>query len=72
MFSMKLSDYLLSKQITQKAFADKVGTTQPNIYRIIKGQRPRTILAHKIQEHTHGLVSVAELWGLANNHNTKS
>jgi transcriptional regulator with XRE-family HTH domain len=54
---VKLNDYLASKNLTLRAFAEQVGTNYSQVHRWAKGERaPSIVMAAKIREVTRGRV----------------
>lgn len=63
----KLAEYLSKPGLNQKAFADKVSSTQATISRIANGKaRPGIDLAVRIERETGGEVPVVS-WSITNN-----
>lgn len=58
---MKLKEYFEKERIDPVAFAVKGGISVTSIYRYMKGKRPHRKTACKIEEMTHGKVSVEDL-----------
>ena len=60
--AMKLSDWLKSKGITAKEFAERLNVTPPTISRIVNEKSEPSIgLAVKIQAATRGKVKITDL-----------
>jgi transcriptional regulator with XRE-family HTH domain len=59
---MKLDEWRTREGVTQKAFADRVGTSQSFISEIESGEKAASDeLAARIEEETNGNVSFLEL-----------
>ena len=55
----KLATYLADQKMTQQAFADLVGVTQPTVNRWLGGSRPSWAVASIIATVTKGAVPVS-------------
>lgn len=62
---MTLDDFLRDQQLTNAAFAAKVGTDQSTIARLRKGQVPTPKVMLAILEHTGGKVRPDDFYGVA-------
>ncbi|GGL91843.1 hypothetical protein GCM10011534_12450 [Pseudooceanicola nanhaiensis] len=57
---LRLAEYLRSAELTQAAFAERVGVKQPTVHRWLKGEaRPSWRVAERIAVTTGGAVPVA-------------
>lgn len=62
---MKLDLYLSDNKVTEEAFAQLVGVTQPQVNKWRRGvSLPSVGTAAKIEQETRGLVSLAD-WAVA-------
>lgn len=57
---MRLTDYLATHEITQQAFAERVGCTQGRISQLIAGALPSFELARTIAAVSDGEVSMQD------------
>ncbi len=59
---MLLEDFISKSGLKKKSFAQSVGISTTNLWKILKGiTRPSLRTAHKIEEFTEGKVSMQEL-----------
>ncbi|NRA90293.1 MAG: helix-turn-helix transcriptional regulator [Simkaniaceae bacterium] len=59
---MLLEEYIKNSGLKKKAFADAVGISTTNLWKILKGiTRPSLKTAQRIEEYTEGQVSMQEL-----------
>ncbi len=62
---MTLDQYLVANELTEAAFAAKIGVDQSNVHRMRKaGQVPNKALMAKIFEATSGQVRADDFFGL--------
>lgn len=64
---MKLDQYLADNGITEADFAALIGTSQPNVHRLRKGQIPGKELMSVIFEKTDGAVRADDFFGISAN-----
>lgn len=58
---MRLSDWLDQNDITQKAFAKRLGLTQGRISQVCTGGTDSLRLANRISDETSGQVAISDL-----------
>ena len=59
---MRLADYIIHKKLTRTEFARQIGVTPAHITNICNGwKNPSLSLAEKIEQHTEGKVTFADL-----------
>lgn len=63
--AMTLDQYLIETGQTEAEFASKVGTSQPNVHRMRKGQIPGPALMVAIRDETGGKVQPGDFYGEA-------
>jgi transcriptional regulator with XRE-family HTH domain len=61
---MTLDQYLAESGLTETDFAELIGTTQPNINRLRKGQVPSKELMAAIYDKTGGAVRADDFFGI--------
>ena len=65
-FSMNLADFLVAKGVSQTAFADRIGVSQPSLSRYISGATvPNVLVAERIKAASGGLVTFEDWTELA-------
>ena len=61
---MTLDQYLTANGITESAFAELIGTSQPNVHRMRKDQTPGKELMALIYVKTGGQVTANDFYGI--------
>ena len=61
---MKLRDYLIAERLTEAAFADLIGISQPSVNALCTGSVPNPKTAAAIVTATGGLVTPNDFYGV--------